>query len=60
MYTICSDDRINTTANQIYYDINFGGFSQSYENYHVEVVNCIVNGSVSATNGYIYISLVAM
>ena len=27
-YVISSDERINTDANQIYYDIDFGGFSE--------------------------------
>lgn len=56
-YVICSDERINTAANQIYYDINFGNFNSPYEEYELEVVNCVVNGGVLSTNGYI--SLIA-
>jgi hypothetical protein len=52
-YTISSDDRTNTLANQIYYDVDFGGFSNNHDDYRVEVVNYILNGSVLETNGYL-------
>jgi hypothetical protein len=51
--TISSDDRNNTAANQIYYDIDFGGFSNNHDDYKIEVVNCILNGSVLESNGYL-------
>ena len=54
-YTISSDDRMNTCANQIYYD--FGGFQSNHDNYKVEVVNCIMNGSVLDSNGYLIMKL---
>ena len=52
-YTISSDDRVNTDANQIYYDIDFGNTMSHYDNYKIEVVNCIMNGAVVEDNGYL-------
>jgi len=52
-YMISSNDRVNTTANQIYYDIDFGGLSSQHSDYKIEVVNCIVNGSVLEELGFI-------
>ena len=53
IYTLSSDDRVNTAANQIYYDIDFGGFNYSSDDYYLEVINCVVNGSVLLSNGYL-------
>lgn len=55
-YTISSDDRINTDANQIYYDIDFGGLQSPYDNFQIEVVNCVLNGSVEELNGYLILT----
>ena len=47
-YVISSDDRTNTTANQVFYDIDFGGFADSpYDDYYVSVshVNYQPNGT---------------
>jgi len=53
-YVISSDDRTNTTANQVFYDIDFGGFADSpFDDYYVEVLQIILNGSVLDTNGYL-------
>ena len=38
-YVISSDDRTNTGANPAYYDIDFGGFSEPFDNYIVDVVS---------------------
>jgi hypothetical protein len=53
IYTISSSDRLNNGNNQAYYDINFGGFSSHHENYKIEVINCILSGSVDENNGYL-------
>jgi hypothetical protein len=52
-YTLSSSDRINNEADQIYYDIDFGGFSTDDENYKIEVINCVLSGAVAETNGYL-------
>jgi hypothetical protein len=52
-YTISSSDRINSADNQIYYDIDFGGFSSNNDNYKIEVVNCVFSGGVAEDNGYL-------
>ena len=52
IYTLSSDDRVNTAVNQIY-DIDFGGFNCSSDDYNLEVINCVVNGSVLVSNGYL-------
>ena len=48
-YVISSDERTNTTANQIYYDIDFGGFSGKHQDYHCEVLSFSMNGKITAT-----------
>jgi hypothetical protein len=53
IYTISSSDRLNNGANQVYYDIDFGGFSSDHENYKIQVVNCVLSGSVDENNGYL-------
>ena len=52
-YVISSDDRVDLTPNQNFYEIDFGGFNTPYENYNIEVVQCILNGNVLSSNGYI-------
>ena len=43
IYMISSDDRTNTTlpaaGQNIFYDFNFGGFSEQYDDYICEVVS---------------------
>ena len=51
-YTISSDDRTNTDPDQIYYDINFGNLNSKYNNFQIEVVNCVLSGDVDNTIGY--------
>ena len=52
-YVISSDDRVDLTPNQNFYEIDFGGFNTPYENFNIEVVQCILNGNVKSSNGYI-------
>ena len=48
-YVISSDERTNTTANQITYDIDFGGFSGKNQDYNCEVLSFSINGRIAAT-----------
>ncbi len=42
-YIISSNDRINDTAELTNtYDIDFGGFHENYESYHIEVLNVML------------------
>ena len=54
-YVFSSDDRTNTATNQNYYDIDFGGFNTSYDNFYCEVLQVVLNGNVLGTNGYYYL-----
>ena len=47
-YVISSDERKNTDANQIYYDIDFGGFSGKNQDYYCEVLSFSINGKITA------------
>ena len=55
-YMISSDDRTNTTLPAagfgIQYDVNFGGFSEQYEDYMCEVVSFALTGGVTAGSTY--------
>lgn len=48
-YVISSDERTNTEANQIFYDIDFGGFSGKNQDYNCEVLSFSINGRTTAT-----------
>ena len=48
-YVISSEERINTTANQITYDIDFGGFSGKNQDYNCEVLSFSISGRTSAS-----------
>ena len=48
-YVISSDERTNTTANQITYDIDFGGFSGKNQDYNCEVLSFSINGRTTAS-----------
>ena len=52
MYVISSDDRTNTDAVYKYYDFNFGGFSEPYDNYLVEVISLAVSSGLPANQVY--------
>ena len=47
-YVISSEERKNTAANQISYDIDFGGFSEKNQDYHCEVLSFSINGMTNA------------
>ena len=57
-YVISSNDRTNDTAVLTNtYDIDFGGFHESYQTYHIEVLNVILTESTA--NGKAVFLLVA-
>ena len=55
-YMICSDDRTNTDGVYNYYDVKFGGFSEPYEEYKVEVISfaAVYGFPAAATNHYFF------
>ena len=53
-YVISSDDRTNDIGQLTnFYEIDFGGFNTSYDNFNIEVVQVILNGNVLSSNGYL-------
>jgi hypothetical protein len=56
-YMICSDDRKNTTlpadTYPIFYNIDFGGFGEEYDNYMCEVVSLGLSGGTLGSIRYI-------
>ena len=56
-YIISSQDRTNTTlpANgaTLYYDIDFGGFSEQYEDYMCEVISFALTAGTPGTASYL-------
>ena len=56
-YTISSQDRTNDIGTPtVFYNINFGGFSNLADNYKIEVVNLVLSGSVLEANGYLILT----
>ena len=55
-YTICSDERINDTPNQVVYAIDFGGFNSQYNDFYVEVVSCAINEHHDQLSGYMFLA----
>ena len=59
-FVICSDDRTNSLGADVvyltnFYDINFGGFSEPYDDYRVEVVSFgAANGFPNNVHNYYY------
>jgi hypothetical protein len=54
-YVICSDDRTNNEAIYNYYDVKFGGFSEPYNDYKVEVISfCAFNGFPNPASNYYF------
>ena len=53
MYVISSDERTNTGANQNVYDIDFGGFSEPFDDYYVEVISFATVGGITVANNYL-------
>ena len=57
-YMISSDERTNTDAVYNYYDIKFGGFSEPYDNYKVDVISfAAVNGFPAAASNYYFFTV---
>ena len=57
-YMISSDEKTNTDAVCNYYDIRFGGFSEPYDNYKVEVISfAAVNGFPAASQNYYFFTV---
>ncbi len=50
-YMISSQEKININ-NNILWEFEFGGFSEGYDNYKVEVLNMGHNGNVLSSNVY--------
>ena len=53
MYVISSDERTNVAANQNVYDIDFGGFSEPFDDYSVEVISFASVGGITVANNYL-------
>ncbi len=53
-YIISSDDRTNTGANPAFYDINFGGFTEHYDSYLVDVVFLGASTGLPLASNYYY------
>jgi hypothetical protein len=58
IYMICSDDRKNVILPAfnfpIFYDIDFGGFSEGYDNYQCEVLSLSIGTGFIQTTNYSY------
>ena len=52
-YVISSDERTNSDMVAAYYDFNFGGFSEPYDDYFVEVISFATVGGITVANNYI-------
>jgi hypothetical protein len=56
-YIISSEDRTNTAPNQLDYNINFGGFGLPYENYKIEVLDCVIDPyTIDISTGYLILT----
>ena len=64
-YMICSDDRINNIAGKaalnenlpgvdqiMEYQINFGGFSEQYDDYQCEIISLAMTGGINVVTSY--------
>ena len=57
MYVISSEERTNTDVVASYYDFVFGGFSEPYDDYHVEVISlAAVAGLPQASNFIVFVA----
>ena len=52
-YVISSDERTNSDAVASFYDFNFGGFSEPYDDYYVEVISFATVGGITVANTYL-------
>ncbi len=57
-YTIASDERINSGANQIYFDIDIGFNNSDANDFLVEVLNITVSSGIPSALGYIIMTAV--
>ena len=53
-YVISGDDRTNTGANPAYYDVDFGGFLEPFDNYIVDVVSFGAGQGLPVGSNYYY------
>ena len=53
-YVISSDERTNSDMVASFYDFNFGGFSEPYDDYYVEVISFATVGGITVANNYIF------
>ena len=55
-YIICSDDRSNkilpVAGEGIFYDVNFGGFSEKYDDYMCEVISLSITAGLPLVTTY--------
>ena len=55
-YVICSDDRTNTTlpaaGEAVFYDVDFGDFSEEYDDYMCEVVSFTLMSGIVIAQAY--------
>ena len=52
-YVISSDERTNSDVVAASYDFNFGGFSEPYDDYSVEVISFACVGGITVANSYL-------
>ena len=52
-YVISSDERTNSDAVASFYDFNFGGFSEPYDDYYVEIIGFATVGGITVANTYL-------
>jgi hypothetical protein len=52
-YVISSDERTNLDVVASFYDFNFGGFSEPYDDYYVEVISFATVGGITVANTYL-------
>ena len=59
-YTIASDERTNTifpaAGQKIIYNINFGGFTEQYDNYFCEVISIALSVGILTSQNYLIMS----
>ena len=52
-YVISSDERTNSDVVASSYDFNFGGFSEPYDDYYVEILSFACVGGITVANSYL-------
>ena len=57
MYAISSDERTNSDEIASFYNFNFGGFSEPYDDYYCEVISfACVGGITVQSNFYLFVA----